>query len=80
MSWSLFTSRRKLKRLGRYLNKREELTLGHFKVSDYVINDDYGVVLHIREKWQAEVVNVQEGYRHASQAEKERYHEAVKTE
>ncbi len=48
-----------------------------FKIGDYAINDGYGVVLPIRDKRSKDIINAQEGYRHATEDEIEGYYMEV---
>lgn len=46
-----------------------------FKIGDYAINDNYGVVLHIDNERHKAIINAQDGYRHATEQEIGKYHE-----
>lgn len=46
-----------------------------FKIGDYAINDDYGVIFHLTDEHSKAVINAQEGYRKATEKEIEKYHE-----
>lgn len=46
-----------------------------FKIGDYAINDNYGVVIHLTDERSKTIINAQEGYRKATEVEIKKYHE-----
>lgn len=51
-----------------------------FKIGDHAIHDDYKVVLPIRSKVEKEIINAQEGYRHATEKEIELHYLEVEVD
>ncbi|MEN1969658.1 hypothetical protein WMZ97_16470 [Lentibacillus sp. N15] len=45
-----------------------------FKIGDYAINDNYGVVIHITNETHKQIINAQEGYRKATESEIKKYY------